>query len=232
MAVTLRAMLDRKRTWLMVGLAAIPVALVALVVTLSEAVVEADDFDRIIVATILPLIALVFGTSALGSELDEGTIVYLLAKPVRRLRVVLAKSLVAALLTATLVVVSTMLTGAFAMLGGQDLADVAIAYAAAAALGGSAYAVVFLAASAFTRWALAIGLVYALLWESVLSGLLPGTANYSIRQATLGVARGLAGEPAGDLSFEQGLVTLVVVILGGVAVATWRLSRYQLRGGD
>ncbi len=47
---------------------------------LSDAVIEPADFDEIIIATVLPLIALVFGTSALGSELEEGTIVYLLAK--------------------------------------------------------------------------------------------------------------------------------------------------------
>ena len=233
-AVTFRALLDRKRTWLMVGLAAIPVLLVTLAVMLSQATIEAADFDDMIIASVLPLIALVFGTSALGSELEEGTVVYLLVKPVRRLRIVLAKVLVAALLTAVLIVASTLLTGMVASQGGSDLLGAAIAYAIAAALGGAAYVVVFLAISTFTRWALAIGLVYVLLWEGILADLLPGSSTFSIRQATLGVAEELSGtatlESTGSL--QQGLVVMGLIIVGGVALATWRMSRYQLRGGD
>ena len=68
-------------------------------------------FDQLIVRTVLPLIALVFGTAALGTELEDGTIVFLLTKPVRRFRIVLAKGVVAAGLTAALIVPATVLTG-------------------------------------------------------------------------------------------------------------------------
>jgi ABC-2 type transport system permease protein len=233
-AITLRALLDRKRTWLMVGLAAIPVLLVSLSVTLSDATIEAEDFDNIILATVLPLIALVFGTSAMGPELEEGTIVYLLTKPVRRVRIVLDKSLVAATLTAALVIPSTLLTGIVASAGGSDVVGTAVAYAVAATLGGAAYTGVFLAASAFTRWALIVGLLYVLLWEGFLADLLPGSNTFSIRQSTLAVARDLAGErvPLDAISLGQGLLVIIAVIVGSVAIATWRLSRYQLRGGD
>ncbi len=233
-ALTLRALLDRKRTWLMIGLAAMPVLLVALAVALGPAEIEADDFDSIIIATILPLIALVFGTSAMGPELEEGTIIYLLSKPIRRLRLVTAKSVVAAALTAALVAPATLLAGLVATLGGSDVAGVAVAYAVAAMAGGAAYAVVFLAVSTFTRWALIVGLLYVLLWEGFLADLLPGTNTFSIRQATLGVARELSGErvPPDAATLEQGLLTLTLTILAALAVATWRMSRFQLRGGD
>ncbi len=231
-ALTLRALLDRKRTWLMVGLAAIPVLLVGLAVLLSDARIEATDFDSMIIATVLPLIALVFGSSAIGSEIEEGTIVYLLAKPVRRVRVVLAKVLVAAILTAALIVPATLLAGVVASLGRNDLVGVSVAYAVAALVGGAAYTVVFLTLSTFTRWALAIGLVYVLLWEGVLADLLPGSSTFSVRQATLGVARELSGEAVGAVAFERALIVLVAVIAGGIALATWRMSRFQLRGGD
>ncbi len=58
---------------------------------------------------------------------------------------------------------------------------------AVAALVAHAYAVVFMTLSSFTRWALAIGLVYVLLWEGMLADLLPGS-TFSVRQATLGIA--------------------------------------------
>ena len=231
-AVTLRALLDRKRTWLMVGLAAIPVLLVTMATVFGDVTIESEDLDSMIVAVVLPLIALVFGTAALGSEIEEGTIVYLLTKPVRRVRIVSAKTLVAAGLTAALVVPATLLTGLVATMGGSDLMDVTIAWAVAAALGAAAYSVVFLTISAFTRWALAIGLVYVLLWEGILADLLPGTATFSVRQATLGVASGLSGDGYATASLEQGLVTLVAFVVIGIGIATWRMSRYQLRGGD
>jgi ABC-2 type transport system permease protein len=233
-AVTLRGLLDRKRTWLMVALAAIPVLLTALVSFFGEASLEADDFDSLVVATVLPLIALVFGVATLGSELDDGTIVYLLTKPVRRMRIVVAKALVAAGLTAALVVPAAVLTGLAAGLGGNDLVGVGVAYALAAAIGGTAYVLLFLAVSTFTSRALAVGLAYVLLWEGILADLLEGTRTLSIRQATLGVARELAGVPAPPeaIGAEQGLFILAGVVVATVAIATWRLSRFQLRGGD
>jgi ABC-2 type transport system permease protein len=231
-AVTLRGLLDRKRTWLMVALAAIPVALTALVAGFGDAVIEAGDFDSLIVATVLPLIALVFGAAALGSELDDGTIVYLLTKPVRRLRIVLDKALVASGLTAALILPAAVLTGLAASLTGGDLVGVGLAYGVAAAIGGAAYVVLFLAVSTFTSRALAVGLAYVLLWEGVLADLLEGTRTLSIRQATLGLARELAGIPApeGAIAAEQGLSILAAVIVVTLVIATWRMSRYQLRG--
>ena len=42
------------------------------------------DLDGLVVRIVLPLVALVFGTAALGSELEDGTAVHLLTKPIRR----------------------------------------------------------------------------------------------------------------------------------------------------
>ena len=233
-ALTLRGLLDRRRTWLMVGLAAIPVLLVGVAAGIGDAVIEAEDFDTLIIQTVLPLIALVFGTAAIGSEIDEGTIVYLLTKPIGRSRIVISKGLVASGLTAALVASAAILTGLVAVISDPDLVGVGVAYAIAAAIGGAAYTMLFLALSTFTSRALAIGLGYVLLWEGILADLLEGTRTFSIRQATLGLARGLADQqpPDGSVGLERAIVILAVVILGALFLATWRMSRYQLRGGD
>ena len=60
---------------------------------------------------VLPLVALVFGTAALGSELEDGTGVHLLTKPIDRWTIVVAKIVVAGTLTAACVVPSTVLSG-------------------------------------------------------------------------------------------------------------------------
>ena len=89
--MTLRGLLDRKRTWLMVVLAAVPVLLVGLAAGFGDAAIERRGLRHAHHPLVLPLIALVFGTAAIGSELEDGTIVYLLTKPIRRVRIVLAK---------------------------------------------------------------------------------------------------------------------------------------------
>jgi len=84
-ALTLRSLLDRRRFWLMVLLAGVPVLIALIGRTFGGSMRGEEIFDPLVVSTVLPLVALVFGTAALGSEMDDGTIVYLLTKPIRRL---------------------------------------------------------------------------------------------------------------------------------------------------
>ena len=124
-------------------------------------------------------------------------------------------------------------TGLIASADDGSIAGATGAYAIAIVVGGSAYVLGFLALSTFTSKALAIGLGYVLLWEGILADLLEGTRVFSIRQATLGLAAELQGTtdpetPSGSAPF----VILAAVILGSLVLASWRLSRYQFRGGD
>lgn len=232
--VTLRALLGRRRTVLLVLLAALPV-LVALLARLGGRTPgEAPVFDAI-VRTVIPLVALVFGTSSLGTELEDGTATYILAKPIPRWQVVLAKAGVAGSLTGGLAVASTL--ACVLLLGGisSGALGTAVAFAVAAALAAFAYVVLFLAASVFTSRALILGLIYILIWEGALAGILAGTRQFSIREATLALAAALAPPNSGlqgglDLGGAVGLVA--VVIAGGLALATWRLARWEVRGTD
>ncbi|MEX2010735.1 MAG: ABC transporter permease [Chloroflexota bacterium] len=228
--LTLRALLGRRRTVLLVLLAALPV-LVALLARVSGRTPEEATLFDAMVRTVLPLVALVFGTSALGSELEDGTAVYILAKPIRRAQVILAKAGVAGSLTGGLVVASTLGSG---ILAGGTLATT-VGFAVAAAVAAFAYVVLFLAASVFTGRALILGLIYTLVWEGALAGILEGTRQFSIREATLSLAAALAPAGSGiqgglELGGAVGLVA--VVIAGGLALAIWRLAGWEVRGSD
>ena len=232
--VTLRALLGRRRTLLMVLLAALPV-IVALLIRIGGGRPDAPEIlDTLVIRTVLPLVALVVGTAALGSEIEDGTVVFVLVKPMARWRIALAKVLVAAGLTAVLVVPPILVTGV--LLGGTGSASIGIAigFALAAIVGGCAYAVAFTTLGILTSRALIIGLAYTLLWEGVLSGLLEGTRFLSIRQATLGIAAALTGEDVGVEPLEpiMAIVIVTVVIVGGFLLATYALRRFQVRGGD
>src|SRR5688572_24914813 len=97
--VTLRGLLGRRRTLLLVLLAGLPV-LIALLIRISGGRPDADRvLDTLVVRTVMPLVALIVGTAAIGSEIEDGTAVYLMVKPIPRWRIVLAKGLVAAGMT-------------------------------------------------------------------------------------------------------------------------------------
>jgi ABC-2 type transport system permease protein len=232
--VTLRGLLGRRRIVLMVVLAALPV-LVGLLIRLGGGRSDAPEIlDSLMIRTVLPLIALVIGTSTIGSEIEDGTVVFLLAKPIARWRVALAKLTVAAGLTAALTVPAILVTGL--LVGGFGGSSVATAFgfALAAIVGGSAYAVAFAALGVVTTRALVVGLGYTLLWEGVLAGLLDGTRFLSIRQATLGVAAALTAEDVGVDVLEPVVAAaiLAVVIVGGFLLTSRALARFQVRSAD
>ena len=56
-------------------------------------------------------------------------------------------------------------------------------------LAGAAYCAVFLLLGVVSRHAVVFGLVYALLWESLIGGFVPGVKTLSIQQWALAVTR-------------------------------------------
>ncbi|HEX7196602.1 MAG TPA: ABC transporter permease subunit [Candidatus Limnocylindria bacterium] len=233
-SLTLRALLNRRRT-LLLGLLGGLIVVVAAIFRLSDPSSEESMrfTGRLLanfgLAVLLPLVAVIVGTAALGSELDDGTIVYLLAKPLPRPLIVAVKLVVAWLLTALLVAVPIGLAG---IVGTGGTADLGLAYGAAAALGALEYTAVFLALSLVTSRALVIGLAYVVVWEGVVAGLFAGTRVVSVRQHALALADALAGEggvPA-ELAVEMAVLIGAVVTVTAVVLAIRRLSAVELRG--
>ena len=184
--VTVRALVNRRRTLLMLLLASAPI-LIALLIRLAGRPADPERLagnilDGLVLRTVLPLIALVFGTAALGSELEDGTATFLFTKPVRRWKIVLAKWFGAAALTSALVVPAAVIAGL--LISGDQGGGLGLTFAAAVAclVAIVAYTAIFVALSSVTSRALVVGLVYVLIWEGVLAGLFEGTRIFSIRQ--------------------------------------------------
>lgn len=232
--VTLRALVGRRRTITIALVAWLPVLLAILVRLGGGRPDPGEILDALVIGTVCPLVALVIGTGAIGSEIEDGTLVFQLIKPVPRWVVASAKAVVAALVTSLLVVPPVVVTGA--LLGGLGSASLqsTLGFAVAALLGGTAYAIGFTALGVITSRALIVGLGYTLIWEGVLAGLLEGVRFLSVRQATLGVAGALTGEDLGSrpLGMVMSLAILVIVAAGGVALTAIALRRFQLRSAD
>jgi ABC-2 type transport system permease protein len=233
LAITFRALLNRRRTLLLALLGALLVLATVVYRLGNPSATESLDVTRQLLAdfglgVLLPLVAVIVGTGAIGSELDDGTVVYLLAKPVPRWRIVLVKLGVAWLVVVLLVVPATVVAG----LIGHDDRGLAVAYAAAATVGALEYTALFLALSLVTSRALIIGLAYVMVWEGVVAALFAGTRALSVRQHALAVAEAVGGESAAQAELAIGIalgVAVAVTILA-VRLAIRRLERVELRG--
>ncbi len=236
--LTIRQLLGRRRTLLLLLLAAIPILLAVLFRLADQTDIKSFTnhiFNMVSLPIVLPIVAVLFGTGAFGAENDDGTIVYLLAKPVRRWVIVAAKAVSAAILVTALTVGSVALAGAVDLLPtGADGASATWACIIAMVVGSLSYVAVFIALSLFTRRALLIGIGYVLVWEGALSSLLPGIANLSVRQYALGAASAvypLNSDGATRVPPETAFALALAVIVVALAIATWRLMRFELPGG-
>lgn len=235
-ALTLRQLVSRRRTLMMVLFALLPV-LIAVIYRLSDEDMNQQDWtanvlmDGFIVTTLLPLSALIFGTAALGAEIEDGTSVYLLSKPIPRRHVVTAKLLAAWLVTAALVLASTIFAGAIALQGGEEQ-GILLGFVAATLLGSFVYTALFLLLSVVTSRALIGGLVYVFIWEGVVTELFSGTQIFSVRQYSLGVADLIADTSAAtfeaDLGGTWALVMMGIVSAGAIALAVRRLRSFEI----
>jgi ABC-2 type transport system permease protein len=123
---------------------------------------------------------------------------------------------------------------AAAILGAGGL-NAAIGWGVGTAVAAALYAVVFLALSLVTSRAVAIGLIYVLIWEGVLAGLFPGTRTFSIRQYALGIADAIGGGKAAldeRLAGTTAILLAVVVCLIALAIAVRRLQNYEIGEAD
>ncbi|MDQ2689025.1 MAG: ABC transporter permease [Chloroflexota bacterium] len=233
-SITLRALVNRRRT-LMLGLLG---ALLVLIAFLGQLGGGSEETSRDVVLTLLgdfglgvlvPVVAVIVGTSVIGAELDDGTIVYLLAKPVPRWLIVLVKFVVAWLTTVVLTAPAVLVAGIVANADTQ----VAVAFTAATVVAALEYTAIFVALSLITSRALIIGLAYVVIWEGVIAGLFSGTRFISVRQHALAVVEWLGGstaEGSTDLALVTALLVGVLVLVTAIAIAVVRLGTVELRG--
>jgi ABC-2 type transport system permease protein len=231
--VTLRALLGRRRTILMLLLAGIPILVGLLIRANTDGIDQVGaTLDGLVVRIILPLVALVFGTAALGSELEDGTAVHLLTKPIGRTTIVLAKVAVAGTLTAALVVPTTVITAILITRSGADLIGNVLGLGLGVLVGSFVYASIFAALSVLTSRGLILGLGYALIWEGLLAGLLPGTQVFSVREYVRGIANAVSPSVIDSVVGGGAFLFAAIALIAALAIASYRLANYQVRTTD
>jgi ABC-2 type transport system permease protein len=225
-----QALLGRRRGLVLMLIPGLVLVLAVVVRALTEEGVGYDIVSEVGYTLALPIVALLAASAVLGPEIDDGSIVYLIAKPVPRHAVAVSKYVVAWLATVVL--------GAFPLFVAGVVLDAsepgrAVAWGFASLVSGTAYTALFLGLAALTRHAVVIGLLYVLLWEGLLGALLTGIRWLAIGPWGLQVGSAISDavdEPGTGLTYA--LLAALVVTAGSVWFAGDRLRSFTLRGDE
>lgn len=227
---------NRKALWVVL-LAWLPVGMALLTRAFSTATPDArmkdtlEFYQSLIIPVLLPLAALVIGTSVFGGEIEDGTVTYVLGKPIARWRIVLTRVLAAGVATAAVILPPTIATG-LVMLGGLDRTNVIWGFTCAIAAGGVLYCALFVALSLRTRRALVAGLLYVIMWEGTLGGLFAGTRALSIRQYTMAMADAIATVRGSfftaPLPGSTALIMGAIVVIAIAVYSVRSLQRFEI----
>lgn len=227
--ITLRGLFGRRRFLLLIPL---PLILIAMAVFGRASGATADEWGPPVIVglgltAVLPLIALIVGTGVLGSEIDDGTLTHVLAKPLPRSEILLTKLGVAAGVSAAVAAIPLFVAG---LLTGS--VAVGLALAVASTVGALAYSALFVAMSLLTRRPVLLGLLYVVLWEGVLGNLVSGTRTLSIQKYVITIADWLAPSVVltTEVSLTVSLIMVTVFTIGFTVLGIRRLRTFSVAG--
>ena len=235
--LTARSLLGRRRAYLLLAMAVVLLLLAATIRGLAgqDADITVGVLGGFALATLIPLLGLIAGTGAIGPEIDDGSIVYLLAKPLSRHTIATTKAAVAIAVASIFGAVPVFLAGLIL----SGMADrLAVGYAVGALIAGIGYATLFLLLAVVTRHGVVIGLLYALVWETLVGSYVPGAQTLSIQQWALAITEKVVGGRAEELGVTSavglttGVVLLLIVIVGSTWYAGWRLRSLRLTSDE
>ena len=228
-SITARGLFGRRRVLVLLPL---PLLLIGLSLIMRAYDINPRDWGPAVIialglAVLLPITALVVGTGVLGSEIDDGTVVHILTKPLPRTEILLSKLAVAIGVTAVTTTIPLFLAGYLA--GGTRFG---LGLAAGAVLGAVTYSALFPLLSLVTRRPVLLGLVYVLVWEGLLGNYVSGTRTFSIEQYVMTVADRIAPTDLvpTNVSLPVALTMAAVFTIGATVLAVDRLRSLSVAG--
>ncbi|WP_441251040.1 ABC transporter permease [Kitasatospora sp. McL0602] len=231
--LTVRGLLGRRR-----GILLLVVPALLLVISVIGRSSGSDKHDLAVtilgelsLGTLVPILGLIVGTGVIATEIDDGSIVYLLAKPLPRWKIITTKLAIAVVTTWAFAAVPTLLAGLI-LYGTQD--GLAVGFALGTVVAGAAYSAVFLLLGVVTRHAVVAGLGYALVWESLVGNYVQGAKTLSVQQWGLSVAKAVAADGAipAHVSLAAAVPLLVVVTVAATAFASVKLAGLTLASDE
>jgi ABC-2 type transport system permease protein len=218
----LRTQASRGRLLLLGALGGVGILIAAAIGSSNSAGRSGTQFiNSFGLALVVPVTTLVFASAALGDFIDDGTMVYLWLRPVKRWK--LALSAAAASFTVVLPLVLVPLTVAAAVTGkGSDLV---VGTAMSATVGIAAYTGLFVTLGIRVRRSLLWGLIYIFIWEGFVARAGDTASRLAIRAYTRSILSSATGYDLelADVSTAYRYVVPIAVLVVSMAYATHRL---------
>lgn len=240
MTLTIRQFLGGKAIRVIAGLSLIPVLFGLIYLLNSGSRTPADYlvtavYRPVVIATLMPITILILATGALGNEIEDRTLPYLTLKPISRFRIVFEKFLGSILVVGPIIMIGLAITYGVVTRGAwRDSFNASVLWAMLASVAAAtvAYAAIFILVSLLISRALLAGIVYSIVWESVLGRYLPGVRYVSVRHYTESIFVDVINNSDVTLKNNFGLsaaiITIVVAAALALALSTWRLRRMNL----
>jgi ABC-2 type transport system permease protein len=185
---------------------------------------------------VMPIVSIVLGSAALGDERRDGTLSFLVVRPIPRAGITGAKFVAAWIATAAVSMLSGALAATAAAVRTSDW-SIMVPTLVALAISAGCYAAVFMVLGFLTSRAVLIGLVYLFVWESGIAFAASSLANVSLFRigltayaAMLPEAEPLLREPLAALAPGAGGAAAKLAVIAGLCIAAtgWMLQRRDI----
>jgi ABC-2 type transport system permease protein len=229
-SLMLRGVLTGRRTLVLAALAALPV-IAAIATTMGDvepATAWARLVQRLLIPVIVAFVAVVIGAGTVADQRDDGTILYLVATPLRRSTLAICAVVASWAAAMAIITPSVLLSGAIALRG--EISPAGILWPlAGAALAALAYAAAGVLAAMLVRQPVVAAVLYILLWEGTVATWTPSAEQLSVAAYGRAIAvRGIEPVNAPDLGALAGGIVLIAGTTAATVAAARRLTRTEL----
>jgi len=175
---------------------------------------------------LVPIVSLVFAAAALGDTREDGTLVYLWLRPMKRWPIVVGAWLAAVTVSLPLVVIPMSVSAYLHDVG----SELVIGAALGSVIGVVAYSAMFVLLGLFVKNGIVWGLAYIIIWEGVVAAFGSAAAKVAMRGYTSSIVSERTGVEIdiGTLAQSTAIVVPIVVAIFALWFASVRLQNLEV----
>ncbi|MCX6650389.1 MAG: ABC transporter permease subunit [Methanomassiliicoccales archaeon] len=227
-----RKLLQNRRWIIMVLLTALVTVVMGYAAVQDETDMNtaSDLMALLLIAFLLPVLALIYGASMIRNEIDDRSIVQVITSPLDRRIAYVGYYLALTIVLSALLAVATLVGGlTFIVLcpnGGGGI-ELMLAFIVVQCLGALVYSSLFLLMGTVIKQPVYLGLLYVFVWEGFVASVPGAIGSYTIRQQLRVVASGMISK--GDITNVTGDGAVAAIVLIAFAIVFVTLGAFLFR---
>ena len=219
-----RKLLQNRRWVIVASLAALVTSVMGYAATqdMADAGTASDMTLLLMVAFLLPVLALIYGASMIRNEVDDRSIVQVITSPLDRRTSYLGYYMALVAVLCVLISLITLVGGMAFLLFSSDgggVLEMTLSFIAVQMLGVLVYSSLFLVMGTLMKQPIYLGLLYVFVWEGFVASVPGAIGSYTIRHQLQVIASGVISEGSvASVTGDGGISALVLVALTAVLV--------------